>query len=463
MAGHAVTDRSREAAAVLSDGVGVEAAAAVAHEDLDRVRLDLHVDVDLVDAGVLGGVHHRLPRRRDERGGVRVELGVADDDRRHPDPVVVLDLAGGGGERGGERRVGRSRGTSRVAAGRTVEPRPQLALLAAGEPADLPARRVLAGLLLDQRQRLEHRVVQVRGDVRALLAPDALAALGTELAHQAHPPRHRDDDDAAEGRERGEDAELDLPEVDVAEQEQRDAHGDEHRAREQPQQAEPASDEPPRPPSGLALDRRPARVGLAPHQRHADHDHGQRPDHPAGELAAETGQHEREQHAERREPETLAALAGRHLALDAARLDRAEQPQRGVGGEARAGGRDEQHEHEAHAQDVDTEVVGHPAAHARDHRAAAPAADAGDRRARRRRRGRLRGRGRHPGHRRGAGAQGRRLVHVDHRHTSPTPGGPGATPEVLRVVSGAGPGWLPDSGGRSLPQCRYPDRPQRGG
>ena len=70
-----------------------------------------------------------------------------------------------------------------------AEPRAQLALLAARERGDL--RRVV-GALLHERERLEHRVVQVRGDLGALLRADALGALGVERAHEAHDPRRED-------------------------------------------------------------------------------------------------------------------------------------------------------------------------------------------------------------------------------------------------------------------------------
>ena len=60
---------------------------------------------------------------------------------------------------------------------RAVQPGAQLALLPAGERGDL-ARVV--GALLHQRERLQHRVVQVGGDLGALLRADALGALGVQ-------------------------------------------------------------------------------------------------------------------------------------------------------------------------------------------------------------------------------------------------------------------------------------------
>ena len=69
------------------------------------------------------------------------------------------------------------------------EPVAQLALLAAGERRDL-ARVV--GALLHQGQRLQHRVVQVGGELGALLRADPLGALGGEVAPE--PPQERRQD-----------------------------------------------------------------------------------------------------------------------------------------------------------------------------------------------------------------------------------------------------------------------------
>ena len=118
-------------------------------------------------------------------------------------PCVLLRLGGGELERGGERRALAARPAA-------VEPRAQLALLAAGEAGDL-ARVV--GLALHQRERLQHGVVQVRGELGALLRAHALGALVGEPAHEPDPPRredqrarHEHDDDrqqhVARGRER---------------------------------------------------------------------------------------------------------------------------------------------------------------------------------------------------------------------------------------------------------------------
>ena len=126
-----------------------------------------------------------------------VERAVADRHDVDRDAVRLLDLGRGELERGRERRALAERPAA-------VEPRAQLALLAAREPGDL-ARVV--GLALHQRERLQDGVVQVRGELGALLRAHALGALVGEPAHEPDPPRredqrarHEHDDDRAAAR-----------------------------------------------------------------------------------------------------------------------------------------------------------------------------------------------------------------------------------------------------------------------
>ena len=51
----------------------------------------------------------------------------------------------------------------------------------------------VVGALLDERQRLKHRVVDVRGHLGALLRADPLSALGGEVAAEAPPERRQDE------------------------------------------------------------------------------------------------------------------------------------------------------------------------------------------------------------------------------------------------------------------------------
>ena len=143
--------------------------------------------------GELGGVHERLARGGDQRARAVVERRVADGDDVDADAVGVLDLLGGGGQRRREAVV-RARGVP------VLEPGAQLALLAPGQRRD---RARVLGLALDQRQRLQHRVVEVRGDLGALLRADARGALGGQAADEAPPERSEDERDGGDHDEHG--------------------------------------------------------------------------------------------------------------------------------------------------------------------------------------------------------------------------------------------------------------------
>ena len=105
--------------------------------------------------------------------------------------VQLLDLRGRILER---RHEARARGEAAA----RVEPRAQLPLLA---PRELPDAARVLGVTLDERERLQHRVVHPRRQLAALLRPDARDALGVPLAGELPRPRaeheqQRDCDDA---------------------------------------------------------------------------------------------------------------------------------------------------------------------------------------------------------------------------------------------------------------------------
>ena len=166
----------------------VEPGAAVADEDRDLVLAGLHERRDLVGARVLRGVRHRLACGEDESLDALVERRVAGADERDGHAVQLLDLGG--------RRVDRRAEARSVRAAR-VEPRPELALLTARQRRH--AARV-AGLALDERERLQHRVVDARGHLGALLRADPNRALGVPL--RGEPPRPRAEDEHERDRDR---------------------------------------------------------------------------------------------------------------------------------------------------------------------------------------------------------------------------------------------------------------------
>jgi hypothetical protein len=272
---------------------------------------------------------------------------------------------------------------------------PQLAFLAAGQPQHLARLVVLA---LDEREGLQYRVVQVRGDLGAFGLDDALAALLPQLADQPQPPRHGEHGDPDQRGQHGEQRELGLPELDVAQQVDRDPGGHEDHPGQQSQHgAAPADPGTAGPALALRL------VGLPPDHRSADRGHPERADHPTDHGVVQGGGGQPDPDGQREQPQGLLALGPgdgpRHVGL----LLPHEDPQQPVAEHPATTEHGEHHERGAHPQHRHLEVVGDPAGDARDEPPAAPADQ-------------WRGSG---GERRGLRRRDRtRCTHVIHRHTS---------------------------------------------
>ena len=124
-----------------------------------------------VDQRLLGGVEQRV--------GLRARARVAHG--HHLDRLAVLVLDAG-------RYVLQSRTHRTVRRGALlIQPFAQLAFLLAGQRED--HGRVVA-VQLDQRQRLQHAIVQMGGHVGALLLALLQRAFGAEIADQRNDPRH---------------------------------------------------------------------------------------------------------------------------------------------------------------------------------------------------------------------------------------------------------------------------------
>ena len=187
--------RVTQAAPVVGHRLRIEPLAAVAHEHRHALGRDLGVEVGRGRPRVLGGVDQRLAGGGTERGELLVDRGVADDDRVDDQRVVGLDL-------GHHARDEPGPGAALAHDLRVVEPGPQLALLAAGQPVD---RLLVVGVPLDEREGLQHRVVQVRGHAGPLLRADARGALLGARVQQPAPDRRGHQDDADEDHQgRGE-------------------------------------------------------------------------------------------------------------------------------------------------------------------------------------------------------------------------------------------------------------------
>ena len=149
-----------------------------------------------VDPRVLGHVDQRLAGGRAERGQRVVHRGVADDDVVDDEGVVALHLGDHAGHQPGP-------GPALADHLRVVQPGAQLPFLAAGQPAD---RLLVVGVPLDERQRLQHRVVQVGGDGGALLRADARGPLRVAGVQQPAPERGGGQQQAGEQDQRGREA-----------------------------------------------------------------------------------------------------------------------------------------------------------------------------------------------------------------------------------------------------------------
>src|SRR5262245_39365764 len=122
------------------------------------LRSDLGEDRDAWDLGVLGGVGERFARCPDNRAGGVVEAACSDGRYLDGHVELVLHLLGHSLGRGGE--------VVAIVRLPAVEPCAQLPVGAAGERAYGPR---VVGSLVDKRERLEHRIMQVGGDLGPLL------------------------------------------------------------------------------------------------------------------------------------------------------------------------------------------------------------------------------------------------------------------------------------------------------
>ncbi len=129
---HPALDRLDQSPAVGRHVRAVEAGAAIADEHADRVVRDLRVDVDLLDAGELGCVRHRLACGEHERAHRRIDRAVTGARQLDAHAVELLDVAC--------RRCERRRHRSAVVAERlvAVQPAAQLSLLPARQRRDAP-------------------------------------------------------------------------------------------------------------------------------------------------------------------------------------------------------------------------------------------------------------------------------------------------------------------------------------
>ncbi len=322
------------------------------------------------------GVGQGLAGGRDDRAQGLLERGVADRDHVDGHAVGVLDGRGRGTQRAGHAAL-----VDRLLA---VEPGTQVALLAAGQPGD---RGAVVGGALDERERLQHRVVQVGGDVGTLLAAHPLLALGGQVGGQPVEPRADDDGDARHPDQGGQHQVTGGRGAAAAQEHQPEGGDHEQRSRPDPRVRRPAAraeDDPHRvdasggvePALALGL------VGLAPQQRDPGQAEGHRPEHHA--LPEHGLDREQQPEGERAERDHLAdvteatgapgpapvaggALEPGGAALEA-RIGGQHQPEPGVEHDAQAAGRCGEEEPQAHPEHRQAQVAGQSTGHTAEHR-----------------------------------------------------------------------------------------------
>ncbi len=350
---HAAQDRLAHPEPVGRDVVEVEAVTVVAHEGLGDAAADLDVGGD-GRPRVPHRVGQRFAQRAHERLARVVQCGVAGDDELDGHAVAVLDLVRGGRDGLGE-RTGRG--------GPAVQPRAQLALLGPGQAGG--DGRVVGAL--DEREGLQHRIVQVGRDVGALGLADAGGLLALVAPPEARDPRREHEADAGKHRD-GRDA--DVPghrqALVAGDEDDESAAGERGPGQHARQRASPAAGPEPRLPlEGLDVaprDDRPERDG---HDRQQGSEHVRQdrvPGHPERAEGHERDPHEQQLHGQ----------SAHALALTGPPLLGREDPQGQVGDQPQPEGEVGDHEEHPHDPHVPAGLVREPGRHAGDHRPVPP-------------------------------------------------------------------------------------------
>ena len=244
------------------------------------------------------------------------------------------------------------------------EPGAELALLTARQ-ADDGARVV--GASLDHGQRLQHRVVQVRRHLGALVGPDALAPLLHERVGQSPQPRAEDQCQAADHHHHGHEPLPERLERALRREERRHPADDERDTDDHPADRLGAARAERRCRAGNALvpdhfpDQLVDRLAAAPddqrgaHRRQHDRPHHRVRQAQAGRLCEQ--QHAEHHTAQSRELHDIEAAAPLVRTRRRTPVVGGEpQPAREVQHDARAAGQREHHERESHQVGLDAVV-----------------------------------------------------------------------------------------------------------
>ena len=355
---HPAQDGLADTEPILGNLSEFEARTVVAHEALHPLGADL--DIDGHRRGAMADrVEQRLPKRPHEGCPALVQGAVTGHHQLDGDAVEVLDLVRNLRHRGGQAGLRADR------AG--IQPAAQLTLLGTGEADNLGG---VGGLPLDQGQRLQDGVMQVRGDLCPLGLPDPLCLLGAQVSPQAHPPGGRDEGSADQHRHS---CDPHIPQPGQAPALGRQ-HDDPHRGQGDPdpqayQAGPPAAGTqvPDQPSAALGL------IELGPGE-HRPAGHGQqRDEHAKTQVEAVLLSEEHRPDEKQPEPDDEVAhrLVGRwtrrHDVLPGNRGGlqrlRRQRPQEQVGHDTGAAPQRGQDERQPHVTHLESEVLGQPRAH----------------------------------------------------------------------------------------------------
>src|SRR6266849_2873591 len=292
---------------------------------------------------MLRRVRHRLARREHEHVRALVERGVTGAHDVDPEAVKLLDLGGRRLDGLGERPLRR-----RLPVG--IEPGAQLALL---PPCERRHTACIGGIALDERERLQHRVVDARGEVGSLLRADARGVLRVPLADE--PPRPRREHEHERRRDRTGCEQRRRRAVRVPADEEQDA---DDREDDRGDARAPLVE-----PEGRASGR----------ERGSGRDQCERPDERVGEAEASKRDDRRPDEQDRPDDPAPARRRSRRP------RGGQERPRAEVREDPRAAREREQREHEPHERRIDRELFRNAAAHACEHAVALHALEARER------------------------------------------------------------------------------------
>lgn len=238
-----------------------------------------------------------------------------------------------------------------------IQPGAQFAFLTASQPLNFTR---IVDVALDQRQRVQHRIVQMRSELGALLLTNSRPSFGRQRAHHAEPPRTADHRDTGDQHRRGEQAIANLAPFLVIAEKCCSTSKYERRTDEGHRQARRLTAADCHPPTGaLRL------IGLLPQNENTESGQRERPQQRTGQPEPEglDAEHatDRDGHQRHVLPAPSESIGSLRTATSVASN---EGPESRVHGDSSAARESQHHEDQPHDEDVDAQMIGEAAAHA---------------------------------------------------------------------------------------------------